>query len=161
MGLSSKSFQPSSSNRKFQAIFASPNKYRYFTENSAWVTLKTKGLHIRCIPHGSLGLSSCKWNYEEYACSDKSFENITLFLDQLPLKIQFTKEKRTLKTQPVPGSETLVKRRSVKRNAKNALGLGRDRAASLPFFPPPTSPFPSRSRLIFALLVLIRPRYTI
>ena len=55
----------------------------------------------------------------------------------------------------------MVKRRSVKRNAKNALGLGRDRAASLPFFPPPTSPFPSRSRLIFALLVLIRPRYTI
>ena len=30
--------------------------------------------------------------------SDISFENITLCLDQLPLKIQFTKEKRTLKT---------------------------------------------------------------
>ena len=35
---------------------------------------------------------------EEHAGSDISFENITLCLDQLPLKIQFTKEKRTLKT---------------------------------------------------------------
>ena len=42
--------------------------------------------------------------------------------------------------------------RSVIRNAKNARGLGRDR-------PPP--PFPSRARLIFALLVLIRSHYTI
>ena len=31
-------FQPSSSNKKFQAIFASLN--RYFTENSRWVPLK-------------------------------------------------------------------------------------------------------------------------
>ena len=30
--------------------------------------------------------------------NDKRFENITLYLDHLPLKIQFTKEKRTLKT---------------------------------------------------------------
>ena len=55
--------------------------------------------------------------------------------------------------KPVPGYEIVVKSRSVKRNAKNARGLGRDRA------PPP--PFPSRARLIFALLVLIRPHYTI
>ena len=42
-------------------------------------------------------------------------------------------------------------------------GLGRDRAAeiSLPFFPPPPPPFPSRARLIFALLVLIPSHYTI
>ena len=32
---------------------------------------------------------------------------------------------------------------------------------SLPFFPPPPPPFPSRARLIFALLVLIRFHYTI
>ena len=31
--------------------------------------------------------------------------------------------------QPVPGSEIVVKSRSVKRNAKNARGLGRDRAS--------------------------------
>ena len=45
----------------------------------------------------------------------------------------------------------MVKSRSVTRNAKNARGLGRDRAL----------PFPTRARLIFALLVLIRPHYTI
>ena len=33
-------------------------------------------------------------NCEEHAGSDKSFENISLFLDQLPLQIQFKKEKR-------------------------------------------------------------------
>ena len=38
-----------------------------------------------------------------------------------------------------------------KKNAKNARG----------FFSPPPPPFPSRARLIFALLVLIRPHYTI
>ena len=32
---------------------------------------------------------------------------------------------------------------------------------SLPFFPPPPSPFPSRARLIFAFLVLTLPHYTI
>ena len=32
---------------------------------------------------------------------------------------------------------------------------------SLPFFPPPPHPFPSRARLIFALLVLIRSYDTI
>ena len=52
----------------------------------------------------------------------------------------------------------MVKSRSVKRNAKNARGLGRD---SLPFFSPPPPPFPSRARLIFALLALIRPHYTV
>ena len=37
---------------------------------------------------------------------------------------------------------------SVKRNAKNAWGLG-ERQGSLPFFPPPPPPFPSRTCLIF------------
>ena len=44
------------------------------------------------------GLAQCKSNCEEHAGSDKSFENKTLFLDELPLKIQLTKEKRTLET---------------------------------------------------------------
>ena len=47
----------------------------------------------------------------------------------------------------------VVESRSVIRNAKNARGLGRDRA--------PSPPFPSRARLIFALLVLTRSHYTI
>ena len=42
-------------------------------------------------------MAQCKLTWEEHAGSDKSFENITLCLDQLPLKIQFIKEKRTLK----------------------------------------------------------------
>ena len=37
MERSSRNFLPSSNKRKFQAIFASPN--RYFTENSRWVPL--------------------------------------------------------------------------------------------------------------------------
>ena len=41
----------------------------------------------------------------------------------------------------------MVESRSVIRNAKNARGLERDRAA---FFPPPPPPFPSRARLNFA-----------
>ena len=59
-----------------------------------------KGPQIRCIAHGRWGLvlAQCKSTCEEHAGSDKSFENITLRLDQLPLKIQFTKETRTLKT---------------------------------------------------------------
>ena len=46
------------------------------------------------------GLAQSKSTCEEHAGSDKSFENITLCLDQLPLTIQlqFTKEKRALKT---------------------------------------------------------------
>ena len=43
-------------------------------------------------------MAQCKLTREEHASSDKIFENITLGLDELPLKIQFTKEKRTLKT---------------------------------------------------------------
>ena len=43
---------------------------------------------------------------------------------------------------PAPGSEIVVKRRSVKRNAKNARGLGRD------IFLAATAPFPSRVCLI-------------
>ena len=57
-----------------------------------------KGPQIRCIAHGRWGMARCKLTWEEHAGSDRSFENITLRLDQLPLKIQFTKEKRTLKT---------------------------------------------------------------
>ena len=49
----------------------------------------------------------------------------------------------------------MVKSRSVKRNAKNTRGLGRDRA----FFSPPPPPFPSYARLIFTLVVLIRPHF--
>ena len=45
--------------------------------------------------------------------------------------------------QPVPGSEMVVESRSVKRKAKNARGLGRDRAAAVsPIFPAATAPFP-------------------
>ena len=53
---------------------------------------------MRCIPRKRWGLAQCKSNCEEHSGSDKSLENITLFLDQLPLKIQLTKEKRMLKT---------------------------------------------------------------
>ena len=60
-----------------------------------------KGPQIRCIPHGRSGLAQCKLTWEEHAGSDKRFENITLYLDQLPFKIQFTKEKRRLKTLAV------------------------------------------------------------
>ena len=92
------------------------------------IVFKTKGSQIRCIPHGSFGLSQCKskkhagwqnlktwinskkgpqirWGLaqcksicKEHAGSDISFENKTVGLDQLPLKIQFTKQKRTRKT---------------------------------------------------------------
>ena len=45
------------------------------------------------------------------------------------------------------------------KNCEKRARVGRgDRAA---FFPPPPPPFPSRERLIFALLVLIRSHYTI
>ena len=43
-------------------------------------------------------MRQCKSTGEEHAGSGKIFENITLCLDQLPLKIQFIKERRTLKT---------------------------------------------------------------
>ena len=62
------------------------------------INSKIKGQQIRCIPHGRWGLAQCKSTCEEHAGSDKRFENISLCLDQLPLKIQLTKEKRTLKT---------------------------------------------------------------
>ena len=51
----------------------------------------------------------------------------------------------------VPGSKIVVKSLSVKRNAKNARELERNRA------PPPT--FPSSASLIVALPVLVRPHY--
>ena len=50
-----------------------------------------------------------------------------------------------------------------KKKCKKRAGAGERQgsAFSLPFFPPPPPPFPSRARLIFALLVLIRSHYTI
>ena len=66
---------------------------------------------------------------------------------------------------PVPGSKIVVKSRSVKRCKKKcekrAEAGERQGGGSLSFFSPPLPPFPSRARLIFALLVLIRPHYTI
>ena len=44
---------------------------------------------------GLSGLAQCKSNCEEHVSSDKSFESINLFIEQLPLQIQFTKEKNT------------------------------------------------------------------
>ena len=74
-------------------------------KHAGWQTLSKninkffkKGPQIRCIPHGRWGMAQCKSTCEEHAGSDISFENITLCLDQLPLKIQFTKQKRTRKT---------------------------------------------------------------
>ena len=65
---------------------------------------------------------------------------------------------------PVPGSKIVVKSRSVKRCKKKcekrAEAGERQGGGSLSFFSPPLLPFPSRARLIFALLVLIRPHYT-
>ena len=58
----------------------------------------------------------------------------------------------------------MVKSRSVKLSKKKCekrAGTGKRQAGSLPFFSPPPPPFPSRAYLIFALLVLIRPHYTI
>ena len=72
---------------------------------------------MRCIPHGRWGLAQCKSTWEQHAGSDKSFENITLCLDQLPLKIQFTKEKRTLK--PWFWVEKRTRYLNVNRAAKN------------------------------------------
>ena len=70
-------------------------------------------------PHGRWGLAQCKSTCEEHAGSDKSFENITLCLDQLPLKIQFTKEKRTLKTLVLSRGEHAT---SFKSNCKEQAG---------------------------------------
>ena len=81
------------------------SQYKSNSKRTCWLTKSKdmnkfwkKGPQIRCITHGRWGLAQCKSTCEEHAGSDISFENITLCLDQLPLKIQFTKEKRTLKT---------------------------------------------------------------
>ena len=63
-----------------------------------YINSKKKGPQIRCIPHRRWGLAQCKSTCEEHVGSDNSFGKITLYLDQLPLKIQFTKERRALKT---------------------------------------------------------------
>ena len=55
------------------------------------------------IPHEGRGPAQCKSNCEEHAGSDKRFENTTLFLDQQPHKIQFTREKITPEN---PGAES-------------------------------------------------------
>ena len=57
-----------------------------------------KGVAIVMEGEGLWGLAQCKLNCEEHVGSDKSFESISLFIEQLLLQIQFTKEKRTLKT---------------------------------------------------------------
>ena len=62
-------------------------------------------------------------------------------------KIIFSKKMECLlllmELQPVPGSKMVVKSRSVKSNAKNARGLGRDRAAEpVSIFPTATASFP-------------------
>ena len=76
----------------------SSSKKNMLVDKISRINSKIKGQQIRCIPHGRWGLAQCKSTCEEHAGSDKSFENITLCLDQLPLKIKLTKEKRTLKT---------------------------------------------------------------
>ena len=48
-----------------------------------------------------------------------------------------------------------------KEKCEKRAGAGERQGGSLPFFPPPPSPLLSRTRLIFAFLVLIRPHYTI
>ena len=58
MDESSRTFQPSSSNRKFQAIFASLN--RYFTENSRWVPIAK----ILCCFYAVLVSSKCRVSVE-------------------------------------------------------------------------------------------------
>ena len=57
-----------------------------------------KGVAILMEGEGLWGLAQCKLNCKEHVGSDKSFESISLFIEQLLLQIQFTKEKRTLKT---------------------------------------------------------------
>ena len=57
-----------------------------------------KGVAIVMKGEGLWGLAQCKLNCEEHVGSDKSFESKSLFIEPLLLQIQFTKEKRTLKT---------------------------------------------------------------
>ena len=66
-------------------------------------------------------MAQCKLTREEHASSDKIFENITQGLDELPLKIQFTKEKRTLKTLVL--SSEAYSYLNVNRAVKNKLVL--------------------------------------
>ena len=83
-----------------------PSQCKSSSKKTCWLTKSLekqiiflkKGPQIRCTPHGRWGLTQCKSTCEEHAGSDISFENITLHLDRLPLNIQFTKEKRRLKT---------------------------------------------------------------
>ena len=57
-----------------------------------------KGVAIVMEGEGLWVLAQCKLNCEEHVGSDKSFESMSLFIEPLLLQIQFTKEKRTLKT---------------------------------------------------------------
>ena len=62
-------------------------------EKTCWLTnlskninkFKKKGPQIRCIPHGRWGLTQCKSTCEENAGSDISLENITLWIQVIPL----------------------------------------------------------------------------
>ena len=65
MERSSRNFQPSSSNRKFQAILASPN--RYFTENSGWVPLG----HQRPLASRTRTTTSTKFDFKVFRVFSK------------------------------------------------------------------------------------------
>ena len=53
-----------------------------------------KGVAILTEGEGLWGLAQCKSNCEEHVGSDKSFESVSLFIEQLLLEIQFTKERK-------------------------------------------------------------------
>ena len=79
MELSSRNFQPSSSKRKFQAKFASPN--RYFTENSRWVPMNNtlqwsaKGINKIKLPLSTTGEKSGYFITLNRICKPKWKEN--------------------------------------------------------------------------------------
>ena len=58
-----------------------------------------KGVAILMEDEGLWGLAQCKLNCKEHVGSDKSFESISLFTEQLPLQIQFTKEKKNTENE--------------------------------------------------------------
>ena len=66
-------------------------------KHAGWQNIKT-WIYSKKGPQIRWGLAQCKSICKEHAGSDISFENKTVGLDQLPLKIQFTKQKRTRKT---------------------------------------------------------------
>ena len=75
---------------------------------------RKKWCTVKCVRSARMGR-------KERHLKDKIFENITLCLDQQPLKIQFTKEKRTLKTLDL--SPEAYSHLNVNRAVKNKLVL--------------------------------------